>query len=66
MTFLGSRGGAGQTVDSNTTTSSYTANNAVSNNHGMANNDIVTADLDMDPYAAMGNEVSLTDDDLPF
>ena len=32
----------------------------------MANNDIVTADLDMDPYAAMGNEVSLTDDDLPF
>ena len=65
VTFLNSRAGGSQIPESSSSTSSYTANNAVPNN-GMANNDIVTADLDMDPYAAMGNEVSLTDDDLPF
>lgn len=65
VTFLSSRTGGSQIPESSSNTSSYTANNAVPNN-GMANNDIVTADLDMDPYAAMGNEVSLTDDDLPF
>ena len=65
VTFLSSRAGGSQIPESSSNTSSYTANNAVPN-HGMANNDIVTADLDMDPYAAMGNEVSLTDDDLPF
>ena len=65
VTFLSSRAGGSQIPESSSNTSSYTANNAVPNN-GMANNDIVTADLDMDPYAAMGNEVSLTDDDLPF
>ena len=65
VTFLSSRAGGSQLPESSSNTSSYTANNAVPNN-GMANNDIVTADLDMDPYAAMGNEVSLTDDDLPF
>lgn len=66
VTFLSSRNGGSQPVENNLNTSSYTANNAVSNNNGMVNNDIVTDDLDMDPYAAMGNEVSLTDDDLPF
>ena len=66
ITFLSSRNGGSQPVENNLNTSSYTANNAVPNNNGMVNNDIVTADLDMDPYAAMGNEVSLTDDDLPF
>ena len=65
VTFLSSRAGGSQIPESSSNTSSYTANNAVPNN-GMANNDIVTSDLDMDPYAAMGNEVSLTDDDLPF
>ena len=65
VTFLSSRAGGSQIPESSSNTSSYTANNAIPNN-GMANNDIVTADLDMDPYAAMGNEVSLTDDDLPF
>ena len=66
VTFLSSRAGGSQIPESSLNTSSYTANNAVPNNNGMVNNDIVTADLDMDPYAAMGNEVSLTDDDLPF
>ena len=66
ITFLSSRNGGSQPVENSLNTSSYTANNAVPNNNGMVNNDIVTADLDMDPYAAMGNEVSLTDDDLPF
>ncbi len=66
VTFLSSRAGGSQIPESSSNTSSYTANNAVPNNNGMVNNDIVTADLDMDPYAAMGNEVSLTDDDLPF
>ena len=65
VTFLGSRASGSQISESSSNTSSYTANNAVPNN-GMVNNDIVPADLDMDPYAAMGNEVSLTDDDLPF
>ena len=65
VTFLSSRAG-GQIPESSSNTSSYAASNAVSNNNGMVNNDIVTSDLDMDPYAAMGNEVSLSDDDLPF
>ena len=66
VTFLGSRASGSQISESSSNTSSYTANSAVSNNTGMVNNDIVTPDLDMDPYAAMGNEVSLSDDDLPF
>lgn len=66
VTFLGSRVSGSQIPESSLNTSSYTANSAVSNNTGMVNNDIVTSDLDMDPYAAMGNEVSLSDDDLPF
>lgn len=66
VTFLGSRASGSQISESSSNTSSYTANSAVSNNNGMVNNDIVTSDLDMDPYAAMGNEVSLSDDDLPF
>ena len=66
VTFLGSRASGSQISESSSNTSSYTANSAVSNNTGMVNNDIVTSDLDMDPYAAMGNEVSLSDDDLPF
>ena len=65
VTFLSSRAG-GQIPESSSNTSSYAASNAVPNNNGMVNNDIVTSDLDMDPYAAMGNEVSLSDDDLPF
>ena len=66
VTFLGSRAGGSPIPESSSNTSSYAVNNAVPNNNGMVNNDIVTSDLDMDPYAAMGNEVSLSDDDLPF
>ena len=66
VTFLGSRASGSQISESSSNTSSYTANSAVSNNTGMVNNDIVTSDLDMDPYAAMGNEVSLSDDHLRF
>ncbi len=66
VTFLGSRAGAGQSTNDNTT-SSYNSNYQSNQNvMGGASNDIVTTDLDMDPYAAMGNEISLTDDDLPF
>lgn len=66
VTFLGSRAGAGQSTNDNTT-SSYNSNYQSNQNvMGGASNDIATTDLDMDPYAAMGNEISLTDDDLPF
>jgi len=63
VTFLGSRGSSsGQSFDS---TSSFGQNND-QNTIGGASQDIATTDLDMDPYAAMGNEISLTDNDLPF
>lgn len=68
VTFLSSRGTGSQSFESSNNTS-YTNNynsDAVTNTNGGAGSDIITSDLNMDPYAAMGNEVSLTDDDLPF
>ena len=76
VSFLGSRSANNSSFDNSANTSysngsSYTnntsyTNNAVSSNNGGASSDIISSDLSMDPYAAMGNEVSLTDDDLPF
>lgn len=76
VSFLGSRNASNSSFDNSANTSyssgsSYTnntsyTNNAVSSNNGGASSDIISSDLSMDPYAAMGNEVSLTDDDLPF
>ena len=43
--------------------------NSNGNNSSMSSepsSDIETTDLDEDPYANMGDEVALTDDDLPF
>ncbi len=68
VTFLGSRSGSGES-------SSYAANNynnvsnvndSMSSNNFGGSNDIVTTDLNEDPYANMGSEVALSDDDLPF
>lgn len=68
VTFLGSRSGSGES-------SSYVANNynnvsnvndSMSSNNFGGSNDIVTTDLSEDPYANMGSEVALSDDDLPF
>lgn len=68
VTFLGSRSGSGGS-------SSYAANNynnvsnvndSMSSNNFGGSNDIVTTDLSEDPYANMGSEVALSDDDLPF
>lgn len=55
--------------------SSYAANNynnvsntndSMSSNNFGGSNDIVTTNLSEDPYANMGSEVALSDDDLPF
>lgn len=65
------------TPKSSGTTSSYnsSSNNTFatpsygsesSSNNNVGNNDISVTDLETDPYEAMGAEVSLTDDDLPF
>ena len=68
VTFLGSRSGSAES-------SSYAANNynnvsnvndSMSSNNFGGSNDIVTTDLSEDPYANMGSEVALSDDDLPF
>lgn len=68
VTFLGSRSGSGES-------SSYAANNynnvsntndSMSSNNFGGSNDIVTTNLSEDPYANMGSEVALSDDDLPF
>ena len=68
VTFLGSRSGSGES-------SSYAANNynnvsnvndSMSSNNFGGSNDIVTTDLSEDPYANMGSEVALSDDDLPL
>lgn len=68
VTFLGGRSGSGES-------SSYAANNynnvsnvndSMSSNNFGGSNDIVTTDLSEDPYANMGSEIALSDDDLPF
>lgn len=55
VTFLGSKGG-----------SSMPSNNYEGNNNSNSSKDIQTTDLNDDPYANMGEEVALSDDDLPF
>ena len=68
VTFLGGRSTSSES-------SSYAANNynnvsntndSMSSNNFGGSNDIVTTDLSEDPYANMGSEVALSDDDLPF
>ena len=56
VTFLGSKGGS--SMPSN----NYEGNN----NNSNSSKDIQTTDLNEDPYANMGEEVALSDDDLPF
>lgn len=55
VTFLGSKGG-----------SSMPSNNYEGNTNSNSSKDIQTTDLNDDPYANMGEEVALSDDDLPF
>ena len=55
VTFLGSKGG-----------SSMPSNNYEGNNNSNSSKDIQTTNLNEDPYANMGEEVALSDDDLPF
>src|SRR5574344_2142952 len=57
VTFLGSKNG---NIGSNSST------NYSENNQNNASKDIQTTDLSEDPYANMGEEVALSDDDLPF
>jgi len=73
ITFLGSKS-SGQTSNYNSSNYNTQATGTFSqpnyggenNLNNVGNNDISVTDLDSDPYAAMGAEVSLTDDDLPF
>ena len=58
VTFLGSKGGNSSMGSSS---SNYNENNS-----GNSKRDIETTDLNEDPYANMGEEVALSDDDLPF
>jgi single-strand DNA-binding protein len=53
VTFLGSK-------------SSNNASSFSENNYSEPSSDIETTNLNDDPYANMGDEVALTDDDLPF
>jgi len=50
VTFLGSKG----------------SNNATDNYNGNNNSDIATTDISEDPFKDFGEEVALSDDDLPF
>lgn len=68
VSFLGGRSTSSES-------SSYAANNynnvsnvndSMSSNNFGGSNDIVTTNLSEDPYANMGSEVALSDDDLPF
>jgi len=54
VTFLGSRGEGANVPNS------YETNNVA------VNNDIVTTDISEDPFKDFGNEITLSDDDLPF
>ena len=53
VTFLGSK-------------SSNNASSYSENNYSEPSSDIETTNINDDPYANMGDEVALTDDDLPF
>ena len=68
VSFLGGRSTSSES-------SSYAANNynnvsntndSMSSNNFGGSNDIVTTNLSEDPYANMGSEVALSDDDFPF
>ena len=68
VSFLGGRSTSSES-------SSYAANNynnvsntndSMSSNNFGGSNDIVTTNLSEDPYANMGSEGALSDDDLPF
>ena len=68
VSFLGGRSTSSES-------SSYAANNynnvsntndSMSSNNFGGSNDIVTTNLSEYPYANMGSEVALSDDDLPF
>ena len=52
VTFLGSKNGS--------------SNQDNINDFGNDNPDIETTDIDEDPYANMGEEIALSDDELPF
>lgn len=72
VTFIGSRPNGNNNSANNFQSNSYEpnnnfdANNFSDNNFNGASQDIVTTDLTEDPYASMGAEVALSDDDLPF
>src|SRR5574344_903715 len=58
VTFLGSKGSGNSNYSAGNADNTYVNNNS--------NKDIQTTDLNEDPYANMGEEVALSDDDLPF
>ena len=68
VSFLGGR----STSSESSSYAAYNYNNVSNTNDSMSSNnfggsnDIVTTNLSEDPYANMGSEVALSDDDLPF
>lgn len=65
VSFLGSRSNS-QNNNFQSSNSSDQNNYNNYNNFNGVSQDIVTTDLTEDPYANMGEEVALSDDDLPF
>ena len=57
VTFLGSKG--------NSSTNNFAVDNSVSD-QAPALSDITTTDISEDPFKDFGEEIALTDDDLPF
>ena len=58
VTFLSPKG------ESNRDTSNYSSNN--SNVANVPTNDIETTDISEDPFKDFGEEIALSEDDLPF
>lgn len=63
VSFLGSRSGSASPQNFDNDYNNFGGN---ANNNFGGSNDIMTTDISDDPYANMGSEVALSDDDLPF
>ena len=68
VSFLGGRSTSSESTSyaANNYNNVSNTNDSMSSNNFGGSNDIVTTNLSEDPYANMGSEVALSDDDLPF
>lgn len=68
VTFLGTKGDNVNTNNYGNNNNNYNSNNSYNNNNGYGNEvqDMPTADLSEDPFKDFGEEIALSDDDLPF